>query len=135
MKIDIFTDSSVFIEFFKKNEKAVSIFEYLLENVDKFRININSLVWSEVVYQLVIKRKFPKNEVINVLEGFRLLEINNSVVNIANELIGELYPNDALNFATSYYFGIRYFITLDSDYISNDEIKVINNVLNFKEII
>jgi len=50
-------------------------------------------------------------------------------------LIGGLYPNDALNFATTYYFGIKYFITLDSDYISNNEIQVINNVLDLKGIL
>ena len=134
MKKDIFVDSSI-IEFFKGNEKAINIFNFLLENIEKFRININLVVWSEVIYQLVIKRKFPKNEIIEVLRGFRLLEINGAIVNISNELVGELYPNDSLNFATSYYFGIRYFITLDSDYISNDEIKVVNDVLNLKEIL
>ena len=84
MKNDIFVDSPIFIEFFKENEKAVIIFKFLLKNIEKFRVNINSVVWSRVVYQLLIKRKFPKNEIIEVLEGFRLLEINNSIVKQMN---------------------------------------------------
>jgi len=84
VKNDIFVDSSIFLEFFKGNEKAVIIFKFLLDNIEKIRININSVVLSEVVYQLVIKRRFPKNEIIEVLEGFRLLEINNSIVKQMN---------------------------------------------------
>ena len=44
MKIDLFLDSSIFVEFFKKNVEAIEIFEYILQNIEKFRININAIV-------------------------------------------------------------------------------------------
>ena len=135
MKKDLFLDSSIFIEFFKQNQKAIEIFEFILDNIENFRININAIVWSEVVYQLVIKRKFPKNEIFEILNSFRKLEINSQIIEIAESLIGELYSNDALNFATAYYFKIDFFITIDSDFKSNGDIKVIHSLKQLKEII
>ncbi len=135
MKKDLFLDSSIIIEFFKHNQEAIKIFEFILQNIEIFRININAIVWSEIVYQLIIKRKFPKNEIFEILNSFRKLEINSQIIELAENLIGELYSNDALNFATAYYFKIDFFITLDNDFKSNEDIKVIHSLKELKETI
>ena len=88
----------------------------------------------KLIYQLVIKRKFPKEDVFEVLNDFRKLEINSEIINIAESLVGELYTNDALNFATTYYFKIDYFVTLDKDFSSNEDIKVIYSVNELRKI-
>jgi len=135
VKVNVFVDSSVFVEFFKDKKEAIEIVEFIANNIEKIRVNINAIVWSEVVYQLVIKRKFPKEDVFEFLNSFKKLEINSEVIEIAQNFVGDLYTNDALNFASAYYFGINYFITLDSDFKSSEDIFVIQNVESLKEII
>ncbi len=135
MKVNVFVDSSVFVEFFKGKKEAIKIIEFIANNIEKIRVNINAIVWSEVVYQLVIKRKFPKEDVFEFLSSLKKLEINSEVIDIAQSFVGDLYTNDALNFASAYYFGINYFLTLDSDFKSSEDIFVIQNVESLKEII
>jgi len=135
VKVNVFVDSSVFVEFFKGKKEAIKIIEFIANNIEKIRVNINAIVWSEVVYQLVIKRKFPKEDVFEFLSSLKKLEINSEVIDIAQSFVGDLYTNDALNFASAYYFGINYFLTLDSDFKSSEDIFVIQNVESLKEII
>jgi len=116
-KITLFLDSNIFIEFFKENEKAIEIFSFILENSDKLKVFINGIVWSEVVYQLCIKRDLDKKEIFEILDSFTKLPINSEVVEVAKFGIDKgLYPNYSLNFACVKVYEIDYLVSLDNDF-------------------
>ena len=56
----MFIDSSIIIEIFKGNKKAVEISEKLIFDSS---ISINEVVYSEVLYQLCFRKNFSKSEV------------------------------------------------------------------------
>jgi predicted nucleic acid-binding protein len=126
----MFIDSSVLIEIFKGNEKAVEISQKLIFNNS---ISINEVVYSEVMYQLCFRKKFPKNKIGNLLlKSFNFLKIDKNVLKLSLNYIDNygLKPNDSLIFATCKYYKITKLITLDEDYreICNKEgIKFINS--------
>jgi len=135
-KITLFLDSNIFIEFFKENEKVIEIFNFILKESDKVKICINAIVWSEVVYQLCIKRDFPKTDVFEFLNNFTKLSINSDVIKIAEYAIDNgLFTNDSLNYATYYYYNLHYFVSVDNDFEKLEEIKLINNISQLKEIL
>jgi len=119
----LFFDSSIIIETFKGNEKAVEIIEKI-KHIEK-KIYINTVVFSEVAYQLSIRRSFKKDEIFDFLNGFLFLDTNYSIILLAQKYIKEfnLKPNDAIISATVKYYNINYLVTLDSDY-ENLNIKV-----------
>ena len=115
----LFFDSSIIIETFKGNEKAVDIVEriYKIENKD---IYINAIVFSEVSYQLLYRKDFKKDEVFEFLNGFNFLDTNFSIISISEFFMKKynLKPNDAIISATIKYFEIDYLVTLDNDYLN-----------------
>jgi len=117
----LFFDSSIIIETFKGNEKAVDIVEriYKIENKD---IYINAIVFSEVSYQLLYRKDFKKDEVFEFLNGFNFLDTNFSIISISEFFMKKynLKPNDAIISATIKYFEIDYLVTLDNDYLNLD---------------
>jgi len=117
----LFFDSSIIIETFKGNEKAVDIVEriYKIENKE---IYINAIVFSEVSYQLLYRKDFKKDEVFEFLNGFNFLDTNFSIISISEFLMKKysLKPNDAIISATVKYFKIDYLVTLDNDYLNLD---------------
>jgi len=117
----LFFDSSIIIETFKGNEKAVDIVEriYKIENKD---IYLNAIVFSEVSYQLLYRKNFKKEEVFKFLNGFNFLDTNFSIISIAEFYMKKynLKPNDAIICATVKYFEMDYLVTLDNDYLNLD---------------
>jgi hypothetical protein len=112
----MFIDSSIIIEIFKGNKKAIEISKKLIFNNS---ISINEVVYSEVVYQLCFRKKFSKEEIGNLLlESFNFLLINKEVLNLSFFYIKRynIKPNDSLIFSTCKYYGIRNLISLDNDY-------------------
>jgi len=70
----MFIDSSIIIEIFKGNKKAIEISEKLIFNNS---ISINEVVYSEVMYQLCFKKKFSKDKIgYLLLKSFNFLKIN-----------------------------------------------------------
>ncbi len=123
----IFVDSSVFVEHFKENPKAVKLMEAILSRAD-FKIFVNDIVYSEVAY-VFIRTKARKSHLTlkkdkdlvsllgkeflslayPTLENLEFLEINRDVIIIANKFIVEygLLPNDALILATCKFYKLN----------------------------
>ena len=120
----LFFDSSVIIETFKGNNEAVKLIRKV-DKIEKKSIFINCVVFSEVSYQLSIKRSFSKDEIFEFLNSFLFLDINFSVVLLSQKYMKEydLKPNDALITASVKYYNIDYLVTLDEDY-KNLDVKV-----------
>jgi predicted nucleic acid-binding protein len=136
---ECFIDSSLVVEAFKGNKIAVNLFS-LLKHIIFKKIYINNIVWSEIVYQLVFKRNFNKQEILDMLNKFFFLVINEKVLNIAGNFILEynLKPNDALILATCKHYGIKYLISIDEDFATPCEkegIVLINSTEKLKEIL
>ncbi|MDV3103828.1 PIN domain-containing protein [Thermococcus waiotapuensis] len=108
---DLLVDSSVLIEYFKGNERAVKLLDSF-ENADVV-LHINDVVFSEVVYILLghylgrsprtakgNPEKLPPEieEVFNVLKAFGFIPVVQSTVFRAMTLIQKyaMLPNDAL---------------------------------------
>ena len=119
----LFFDSSIIIETFKGNERAVKIIQKI-KNIQK-TIYINEIVFSEVTYQLTIRKDFETAEVFNFLNNFLFLNSNFNIVLKAQDYIQNfnLKPNDAIIAATVKFYNLDYLVTLDSDY-ENLDIKV-----------
>jgi len=117
----LFFDSSVIIETFKGNDKAIEIIKKV-RNIESKNIYINNIVFSEVTYQLSIKRDFSLDVIFEFLNGFLFLNTTHKIVLLAQEYIKKfnLKPNDAIISATVKYYNLDYLVTLDSDYENLD---------------
>ena len=151
MNNKIFIDSSIFIENFKGNTTAKEILEVA---IDKFDVCINSIVFSEVLFKLMvlksgksiltIKSQNLISSLIKELKNysellllFKVLEENKEVLNISLEFIEKynLLTNDALILATCKYYGIDKIASLDSDFEKatvSENIKLIRSVNDLK---
>ena len=147
----IFIDSSIFIENFKGNTTAKEILEVA---VDKFDVCINSIVFSEVLFKLMvlksgksiltIKSKNLISSLIKELKNysellllFKVLEENKEILNISLRFIEKynLLTNDALILATCKYYGIDKIVSLDNDFEKatvSENIKLIRSVNDLK---
>ncbi len=127
---DLLVDSSVLIEYFKGNERAVK----LLESFEKADVvlHINDVVFSEVVYILLghylgssprtmkgNPGKLPSEieEVFKVLRSFGFIPVEQSTVFKAMTIIQKyaMLPNDALILATCIEHGFS-LVILDDDF-------------------
>ncbi len=146
MNNKIFVDSSIFIENFKGNNIAREI---LQESIDKFDICINSIVFSEIIFKLMILKSgksaltiksqklipsIVKNldDYSNLLLLFNVLEENKEILRTSFQFMQKynLLTNDALILATCKYYGITKLASLDKDFESiaaNENIQLINN--------
>ncbi len=151
MNNKIFIDSSIFIENFKGNTTAKEILEVA---IDKFDVCINSIVFSEVLFKLMvlksgksiltIKSQNLISSLIKELKNysellllFKVLEENKEVLNISLGFIEKynLLTNDALILATCKYYGIDKIASLDSDFEKatvSENIKLIRSVNDLK---
>ena len=120
----LFFDSSIIIETFKGNNEAIEIIKKI-EKIEDKNIFINCIVFSEVSYQLSVRRTFSKDEIFEFLNSFLFLDVNFSVVLLSQKYMKKynLKPNDALISATIKYYNIDYLVTLDEDY-KNLDLKV-----------
>ena len=134
----MFLDSSVIIEGFKNNNKALNILKELAKiNV---RLFLNDVVINEVIYQLHSKRGFNLKQLREHLLSFSFLEVNEEVLNILFDLIESynLKPNDALILATCKHYNLKYLISLDEDFkepCEKEGIILINSVEKLKEVL
>ncbi len=143
-----FIDSCILIETFKENgiEKANEIFEVILnamfnlENV----FFVNAIVYSEVIYKLITKRKVKKEIeeefIFRLFEIFEWLDLPYSIKTKAIYCYKKynLKPNDALILATCKYYGIKYLISIDTDFLipcEKEEIVLINSAEKLKEVL
>jgi len=138
--IHIFLDSSIIIESIKKNEEALKILKYIYIKLENIQLYINPIVWSEVTYQLVIKRKFDSNKIYEMLDNFNILKIDQNSIDISKKLINQynLYTNDSLNIASAVQFNINIFCSLDNDFLEvthKENIFLINNLQKIQSII
>ncbi len=109
----ILVDSSVIIESFKNNEKALELFHSIMDD----ELAINPIVFSEVVYIFMRYGKKNVNKVFELLNSFIILDLTGEIVKMAESFIVKyrLFPNDALILATCKYYGFS-IATLDSDF-------------------
>ena len=133
--IHIFLDKSI-----KKNEDALKILKYIYIKLENIQLYINPIVWSEVTYQLVIKRKFDSNKIYEMLDNFNILKIDQNSIDISKKPINKynLYTNDSLNIASTIQFNINIFCSLDNDFLEvthKENIFLINNLQKIQSII
>ncbi len=116
--MEIFIDSNIIIEGLKGNEIAVELLEIIRNNVDELYLFINTVVVSEITFQLSYKRKFSLEEIERLILGFQFLSENKYVMKEAFEIMKNynLKPNDALILATCKHYGINYLLSLDEDF-------------------
>jgi predicted nucleic acid-binding protein len=151
MNNKIFIDSSIFIENFKGNTTAKEILEVA---IDKFDVCINSIVFSEVLFKLMvlksgksiltIKSQNLISSLIKELKNysellllFEVLEENKEILNLSIRFIEKysLLTNDALILATCKHYGIDKIASLDSDFEKatvSENIKLIRSVNDLK---
>ncbi len=127
---EVLIDSSLLVEYFKGNQKAVGLFESFEDQ--EFALYITETVFSEVIYLLLshysrvaprtIKgnvRRLPSelDLVFKALESFGFVGSSQGVLSKAKELIKTyaLLPNDALILATCIEHGFA-LATLDEDF-------------------
>jgi len=133
--IHIFLDKSI-----KKNEDALKILKYIYIKLENIQLYINPIVWSEVTYQLVIKRKFDSNKIYEMLDNFNILKIDQNSIDISKKPINKynLYTNDSLNIASTIQFNINIFCSLNNDFLEvthKENIFLINNLQKIQSII
>ena len=127
----VLIDSNIFIEYFKGNETAGTILERLLAG--EYELFINAIVYSEVLFIFLtsstgfsakglkkkpeLVKKAPIGKVAAFLEGFRVAEINDVVLQTASRLMIEygLLPNDAVILATAKVYDMD-LATMDRDF-------------------
>jgi len=144
-----FVDSCIFIETFKENgkEETSRMFEcllkalYDLENV----FFVNAIIYSEVVYKLVTKKKRKKEImeefIFRLFETFDWLDIPYPLKNLAVSYYKKykLKPNDTLILATCKYYNIKYLISIDKNDFTipceKEGIVLIDSVKRLKEIL
>jgi predicted nucleic acid-binding protein len=136
---DFFLDSSVIIEGFKENNRAIEIITFLRSVIFK-KIFVNEVVWSEVVYQLCIKRNFNKKDAFYFLDKFFFLEVKKDVIKYAEKLLENynLKPNDSLILSTCKHYGIKHLISLDEDFeepCKKEGITLINSLEKLKGVL
>lgn len=152
MNNKIFIDSSIFIETFKGNTAAKEILEVAIDNFD---VCINSIVFSEVIFKLIVLKsgksiltiKNQKNFISSLMKElksyselillFNVLEENKEILDISLKLMEkyDLLTNDALILATCKYYEIDKIASLDTDFekaTTNENIKLIRNVNDLK---
>ncbi|WP_028950845.1 type II toxin-antitoxin system VapC family toxin [Sulfurihydrogenibium subterraneum] len=152
MNNKIFIDSSIFIETFKGNTAAKEILEVAIDNFD---VCINSIVFSEVIFKLIVLKsgksiltiKNQKNLISSLMKElksysellllFNVLEENKEILDISLKLMEkyDLLTNDALILATCNYYEIDKIASLDTDFekaTTNENIKLIRNVNDLK---
>ena len=152
MNNKIFIDSSIFIETFKGNTAAKEILEVAIDNFD---VCINSIVFSEVIFKLIVLKsgksiltiKNQKNLISSLMKElksyselillFNVLEENKEILDISLKLMEkyDLLTNDALILATCKYYEIDKIASLDTDFekaTTNENIKLIRNVNDLK---
>ncbi|WP_456453845.1 type II toxin-antitoxin system VapC family toxin [Thermococcus sp.] len=127
---EVLIDSSLLVEYFKGNQKAVGLFESFEDQ--EFALYITETVFIEVIYLLLshysrvaprtIKgnvRRLPSelDLVFKALESFGFVGSSQGVLSKAKELIKTyaLLPNDALILATCIEHGFA-LATLDEDF-------------------
>jgi len=141
-----FIDSSVLIEGFKSKgiKEAQKLVKFLITRVDLLELGINSIVFSETVYQLINKKKrAPDITERYIFELFSICCVfaeNADILSIAKEFIKtyNLKPNDALILATCKYYGIKNLISVDEDFekaCEKEGIILIDTVDKFKNAI
>ena len=140
MRALAFIDSSVIVQGFKGEEKALKILKELYNFIHKIKLSINIIVFSETIYQLTYKRKFTLEEIILFLDKFKFLPTNEEVKNNALKYmeVYKLRPNDAIILATCKYYGIKYLISIDKDFpepCKKEGIVLINSAEKLKEIL
>ena len=141
-----FIDSNIIIESFKENYN-IQVFKLLSELLEFYRhgkieLCINIIVENEVIFILIVKgkAKFSLEELINFLDGFTFLNIEENIRKLYRKYINiyKLKPNDALILATCKHYDIPYLISLDADFIEPCEkegIVLINSADKLKEIL
>jgi len=116
----LFFDSSIIIETFKGNERAVNI----IKKIKNFEtdIYINEIVFSEVTYQLTVRKSFELDEIFNFLNNFLFLNSDFALILKAQNYMKKynLKPNDSIIAATVKYYNLDYLATLDNDYENLD---------------
>jgi len=124
-KMNNFLDSSVIIEFAKKNPLAIKIVNDFLEKDIFF---INSIIISEVVYILQNKAKVKLDYIISTLSVFEFLTINHEIIEKMYLFMQKynLKPNDAFILATCKYYQIPNLVSLDSHFIEPCKAENIN---------
>ncbi|CAI1493892.1 Putative nucleic acid-binding protein, contains PIN domain [Thermococcus nautili] len=127
---ELLIDSSLLVEYFKGNERAVKLFESF-EN-EEVALYITETIFSEVTYLLIgyfsklaprtVKGRRDKlppeiRAVFKALKGFGFIESSQRTVFKAMELIEKyaMLPNDALILATCIEHGFA-LATLDEDF-------------------
>ncbi len=133
----MFLDSNIIIEGLKSNPKALKILIKLSKL--SIRLYINSVVISEVVYQLHSKRGCDLKQLKHHLLSFSILETNEKTINLMFDLIGKyrLKPNDALILATCKQFNIFRLIYLDSDFkeaCQKEKVNLIDSAEKLEEV-
>ena len=128
---EVLIDSSLLVEYFKGNQKAVELLESF-EN-QEFALYITETVFSEVVYLLLshyskvaprtikgdVRRLPPELDLVfKALESFGFVGSSRGIFSKAEELIKTyaLLPNDALILATCIEHGFS-LATLDEDFL------------------
>ncbi|MCD6558889.1 type II toxin-antitoxin system VapC family toxin [Palaeococcus sp. (in: euryarchaeotes)] len=128
---EVLIDSSLLVEYFKGNQKAVELLESF-EN-QEFALYITETVFSEVVYLLLshyskvaprtikgdVRRLPPELDLVfKALESFGFVGSSRGILSKAEELIKTyaLLPNDALILATCIEHGFS-LATLDEDFL------------------
>jgi predicted nucleic acid-binding protein len=140
MRALAFIDSSIIVQGFKGEKKALKILKELCDFIHKIKLSINIIVFSETIYQLTYKRKFTLEEVILFLDKFKFFPTNEEVKNKALRYmeVYKLRPNDAIILATCKYYGIKYLISIDKDFpepCKKEGIVLINSAEKLKEIL
>ena len=145
--MEFFIDSNIVIETFKKNynQNAFEILDILLSLISKgLQVNcyINSIVESEVTFQLIFKGKssLSRGKLKSFLLIFRPLEVGENVRDLFWKYMEEynLKPNDALILATCRHYGVPYLISLDSDFreaCEKEGIVLVDSPKRLREII
>ncbi|RLF90426.1 VapC toxin family PIN domain ribonuclease [Thermococci archaeon] len=128
---EVLIDSSLLVEYFKGNQKAVELLESF-EN-QEFALYITETVFSEVVYLLLshyskvaprtikgdVRRLPPELDLVfKALKSFGFVGSSRGILSKAEELIKTyaLLPNDALILATCIEHGFS-LATLDEDFL------------------
>lgn len=145
--MEFFIDSNIVIETFKENynREAFKILDTLLSLISKgSHINcyINSIVESEVVFQLIFKGKssLSREKLRSVLLVFEFLEIGEDVRDLFWKYLEKynLRPNDALILSTCKHYNITCLISLDSDFqeaCEKEDIILIDSPEKLQEIL
>jgi predicted nucleic acid-binding protein len=120
----ILTDTCVLIEYFKENPEAAEI----IKDTGEENIVLNSVIVMELLAGA--RNKVELNSIKKRLNKFRLLEINQSVMDVASSLMENYHLShglripDAVIGATSRYHGIPLFTFNKKDFRYIPDIKL-----------